>query len=724
MPDPSPTPLRRRILGLVAVLQGNALPAIAALFYLGLGGLWITVSDQVGELFFTSPAQLTRYQTYKGAGFVAATALLIFVMMRRTARATRRPPRSGGPHWPLGLLLALLAGSTALPLALLTGVAVHRESEHAIHEANELVSGVAETTAAATLAFLSQQQRVAEMLGEQPAVRALDAAHCPAILAQLLTVRPELADVQTVDASGQAICTARTAMRRTRLQPAAIPQGTQPGLPLTGIPQRDPESGDWVIAMAYPIAEGTAGSVQLMVSLSSLAPMTAPAVPEGGVIGIYSAQGYALARSVAADHFVGRLSDSVLVEYVRAHRSGEGIAVGPDHIERLYAFRPIGLSGWFAVTGVPTQTMYAPARAAAWRYSLGALLLLSLVGWLVMRISRGISVPMAALTQAALRVADGHFDERAAVAGPLELVQVARGFNHMLDRIPVIEQGLRESEERYRSLVELAPDGIVMHDRDAMVYANAGFRRMMGLSADAPLGRLSLAGMALPEMRPCMEARLARLLAAPGVASPMEVMLRRADGTLVEAEQTCSSVRLGGAVIVQTHLRDVTARNQARRELEQANQLLEQRITERTAELKDANQALGAFTYSVAHDLRGPVARLAGFADALADAVAAQDMARAVHYATRIAHNAQAMNTMIEGLLRLAHAGLSPLEYARVDLSRLVAQVVTDLECPPGMVAVAPLPWVQADAAMLRQVWSNLLSNDSCQAASCRRSGS
>ncbi len=707
--------LRRCILRSATALQGNALAAIAALFYLGMGGLWITVSDQVGELLFRSPEQLTRYQTYKGAGFVAATALLIFVMMRRAtrdARDLRGAASAVGRRWPLGVLLALLAMSTALPLVALTAVALHRESEHAVQDANGLVSGVAETTAAATFAFLSHHQRLADMLVENPAVRALVPTRCSPVLAELLAARPELAEVQTVDAAGRVVCSARATMRRARLQPALLPPAVEPGQPVTAPPQPDGETGGWVVAMAYPLGEGLGGSVQLMVSLTALEPLVAAKVPDGGIIGIYSLDGYALARSAGAQRFVGRLvSDNALVDHVRKYRSGESVGVGPDRVERLYAFRPIGTSGWFSVTGVPTQTMYAGARSTAWRYGLAALCFLGLAGWLAMRISRAISLPMAALTATAQRVGAGHFDERAALAGPRELVEVARGFNRMLDRIPVIEQGLRESEERHRSLVELAPDGIVVHDAGRMIYANAGFRRMMGLAPDAPLDNLRLSDMALPEIHDCMRARLERLQAAPGVASPIDVTLRRADGSLVETEQSCCSAHQDGAVIVQTHLRDVTARNQARRELEQANQLLEHRIAERTAELNDANQALGAFTYSVAHDLRGPVGRLAGFADALADAVSAQDMTRAVHYADRIAHNARAMNTMIEGLLRLAHAGRSPLEYTPVDMGRLVANVVADLECPAGLVSVDALPVVQADVATIRQVWFNLLSN-------------
>jgi PAS domain S-box-containing protein len=694
----------------------NPLPVIASLAYLALGWLWITMSDRVGELLFTSAGQLTRYQTYKGAGFVVATAALMYWMLQR-ARAWPAPaPESQltGRHWPLRLMLWLLAMATALPLVGLTGLALYRESEHEVDKANRLIKDLAEVSAGATLAFMKEHVRVADMLAYRTQVRELDPARCDPVLLDVLAVRPALADIQTTDSTGRLICSARQAAGRVPLQPSAPPSVPGSDDMVVGTPQIEPGTGRWVVALWHPLAgrHGAGGAVQLFVYLTALHPMVAGALPNGGVVAIYDYDGHAIARSVAPAAHVGtKVADMNLVEHVRRVRSGEGVATGPDNVERLYAFRPIAGTPWFAVTGVPVQAIYAPARAMALLYGLAALCVLAVSAWLVMRISRGISEPMAALTRTAQRVGAGQFDERASEGGPLEVAQVAHGFNQMLDRIPVIERGLQESEERHRSLVEMAPDGIVVQHNGVVTYANAGFRRMMDLDNDAPVAGLSLVDMAPPASRACMRDRLERLQADPGTASPMELTLQRADGTPVEVEQACCSIYQDGRLIVQTHLRDVTSRNQARRALEQANQTLEQRIAERTAELRSANKALSAFTYTVAHDLRAPAARMSGFATALTGAVAASDMSRAVHHASRIAHNARIMDNIIDGLLQMAQAGNSGLAWRQVDMQQLVAAVLADLECPSGLVSVGALPVAPADPATIRQVWSNLISN-------------
>ncbi len=696
--------------------KANALPIVASLVYLVLGWLWITMSDSVGELLFTSAEQLTRYQTYKGAGFVVATAALIYWMMSR-ARARQNPAATSqvsGRHWPLRVMLSLLAMATALPLVGLMGFALYRESEHEIDKANRLIKGLADVSAAETLGFLNEHVRVADMLAYRNLVRELDPGRCDPVLLDVLAVRPALADIQTSDATGQMICSARQAAGRTPLVRSALARKTGGEGLAVGTPQLEPGTGRWVVALSHPMAgrHGSHGSVQLFVYLTALHPLVGGALPSGGVVSIYDYAGHAIARSVApAAHVGNKVADMNLVEYVRRERSGEGVATGPDKVERLYAFRPVAGSPWFVVTGVPTQAIYAPARAKALQYGLAALCILGLSAWLVMRISYRISAPMAALTRAAQRVGAGQFDERAPETGPLEVAQVAQGFNHMLERIPLIERGLRESEERHRSLVELAPDGIVVQHNGVVTFANEGFLRMMDIDGSTPLAALSLVDMALPEFRTAIRDRLAQLQAGPGVANPMDLTLQRADGTQVEVEQACCSLYQDDRIVVQTHFRDVTTRNQARRDLEQANQTLEERIAERTAELRAANKALGDFTSTVAHDLRGPAARMSGFATALTDAIAASNMERALHHASRITHNARLMDNIIDGLLQMSRAGSEGLAWRQVDMQQLVAKLLADLECPPGLVSVGALPVAPADPATIRQAWSNLISN-------------
>jgi PAS domain S-box-containing protein len=284
--------------------------------------------------------------------------------------------------------------------------------------------------------------------------------------------------------------------------------------------------------------------------------------------------------------------------------------------------------------------------------------------------------------------------------------------HRVLKRLPFAERELHEAEEQYRNLFELSPDGIVVHKGGRIQYANPGFRRMSGLSDAQPLNGVLLTDLIDPNWRALVDEHLRQLSDEGGVTTPLELKIKGANGNAVEVKHVSSSMRVGDATVIQSHFRDLTARNQARRELERANHHLERCIQERTAELELANHALESFTYSVAHDLRAPVAHVDGFGKALEAALARGDTLEASHYAQRIVASAELMRDLIDGLLKLSRAERAQLDPQLVDCHALVQEVVNELdETQRSCVEVEPLPKIQADWMALRQVWVNVISN-------------
>lgn len=159
-------------------------------------------------------------------------------------------------------------------------------------------------------------------------------------------------------------------------------------------------------------------------------------------------------------------------------------------------------------------------------------------------------------------------------------------------------------------------------------------------------------------------------------------------------------------------LRDLAARTAARRELEAANLELDARVRERTLALESTNRALQMFTHAVAHDLSSPAGRLQGFAQALGHAVSSGDAGKVAHYASRISANAHLMQEIIDGLLQLSRTERIGLERVPVDCDALVLDVLQEFQVPATVrIELDRLGVVHADAAGLRQVWTNLLSN-------------
>jgi PAS domain S-box-containing protein len=131
--------------------------------------------------------------------------------------------------------------------------------------------------------------------------------------------------------------------------------------------------------------------------------------------------------------------------------------------------------------------------------------------------------------------------------------------------------------------------------------------------------------------------------------------------------------------------------------------------------LEAANNELEAFSYSVSHDLRAPLRAIEGFSRLLMTAQTDQLSEDAQRYLRYIRENADQMGHLIEDLLTFSRLGRQGLRVERVEPAELVRhcleQLAPDREGRRVTVKVDPLPACEADPAMLKQVYMNLLSN-------------
>jgi light-regulated signal transduction histidine kinase (bacteriophytochrome) len=131
--------------------------------------------------------------------------------------------------------------------------------------------------------------------------------------------------------------------------------------------------------------------------------------------------------------------------------------------------------------------------------------------------------------------------------------------------------------------------------------------------------------------------------------------------------------------------------------------------------LETVTQELEAFNSMVSHDLRAPLRHMHEFSKLLEGSPAASIDAQSRDYARRIAAAADKMTSLLDGLSTFAHVGRAEIRRAPVDLGELVAEVREELraDCGERVVVwdVQPLPIVQGDRVLLRQVFVNLLSN-------------
>ena len=172
------------------------------------------------------------------------------------------------------------------------------------------------------------------------------------------------------------------------------------------------------------------------------------------------------------------------------------------------------------------------------------------------------------------------------------------------------------------------------------------------------------------------------------------------------------NVRTTGAVVV---FRDATLRVQTETKLRRFNEMLDQRVQERTAELQAANKELEVFSYSIAHDLRSPIRAILGFSQLLAEQLEGKLDAGESRLLKIITDSSKKMGEMIDGFLALTGTGRQSLNLKPVDMTALVREVVNALRATHPQAnarfEVGPLPEAVGDPVLLRQVWTNLLDN-------------
>lgn len=278
-----------------------------------------------------------------------------------------------------------------------------------------------------------------------------------------------------------------------------------------------------------------------------------------------------------------------------------------------------------------------------------------------------------------------------------------KGHKTLLEQMPVFSQYLRgltegtpDQEARVASLEgligqQLAAEAAAISARETSGYEGV---RSIALSGAAKLELEAIHRLIIEMEGAEQKALRARVVQSTGSTRNTIVLLVL--GALLQLVLLASVYHL-------IH-HDITERRRVATELRRRGELLQA-----------ANKELEAFSYSVSHDLRAPLRHIDGYASLLSKTAGESLNDKARRYLQTISDSAKQMGQLIDDLLIFSRMGRQEMLRTRVNLDQLVKTVIHDLRLDlQGRTiswTIGSLPEVYGDPAMLRQVFTNLLSN-------------
>lgn len=284
------------------------------------------------------------------------------------------------------------------------------------------------------------------------------------------------------------------------------------------------------------------------------------------------------------------------------------------------------------------------------------------------------------------------------------------------------EEARIASEQRYHTLFEQAPDGIVIADAQSnYLEANASMCRMLGYTR-AELVRLN----AVDIVAPSQTARIDPVLRELGAQNDhhREWLFRRKDGSVFPAEVIATKMPDGNLLGM---IRDITERKQAERALWELNQTLEQKVATRTEELRAAavraeaaDRLKSAFLATMSHELRTPLNSIIGFTGIILQGLAGPLNAEQTKQLGMVRGSARHLLELINDVLDISkiEAGEIEVRAEKFDLPASIERVIHSVKplaekkgLTLSLVLDPSLRAMVSDRRRVEQILLNLVNN-------------
>jgi len=277
---------------------------------------------------------------------------------------------------------------------------------------------------------------------------------------------------------------------------------------------------------------------------------------------------------------------------------------------------------------------------------------------------------------------------------------------------------LKKAELKFRSLLEAAPDAMLMCREDGqIVMVNSQAELVFRCRRPSLLSRnIRSLVPGWEYQHPSEQNRENGAMELQAGDIGLEVHALREDGSTFPAAISVRPLHTEEGVVITTAIRDISVRRQNEEQIRQLNATLEQRVLERTEALMQSNEELQQFAYIASHDLQEPLRTVSIFAQLLAKRYQERLDGDADQFIRYIVDGSERMERLIHDLLDFStvdargtdHFVRTSGQEALDDATRNLYSLIEENQ---AVVTMDALPVVLADPVQLTRLFQNLLVN-------------
>ncbi|MGB8227174.1 MAG: PAS domain S-box protein [Sedimentisphaerales bacterium] len=289
-----------------------------------------------------------------------------------------------------------------------------------------------------------------------------------------------------------------------------------------------------------------------------------------------------------------------------------------------------------------------------------------------------------------------------------KIIKVRGSFQDITERKKAKEV-LRESEQKFRSLFDIANDGMLVADAESRRFymANRKICQMLGYTVEE-IKSLAVTDIHPRESLPYVtdqfeKQRLKEIEIAPNMP------VKRKDGSIFYADISSIPIMLEGKPYLLGNFRDVTERGRAEASLKSAYEELEATVEKLTC----ANRELHDLTYITAHDLKTPISGIEKLAEWILTEYGDKFDKNVREQMNMLLARTERMYNIIDSLLQYSRIGRIKRKPAHVNLNQLVSEAIDTIAPPKNIVITIEneLPVIECEETDISQVFKNLINN-------------